>query len=739
MPIHLIFSIGFASPAMLAWGVAIALPVLIHLWRKRHAGEEPWGPMRLLEEAMGRSRRRLQIERGFLLLLRMLLILLLVLAVAEPVAEISTAASMAPDARVHRVMVIDGSFSMAYRPTDRSRFEQGKEIIQRIIQTGRPGDGYSLIVAGSPSDVVVADPVFEPQRFAQVVDQLRQQDMTLDPLDMLRQTRKVTLRGKAARYEFDRTEIYFLSDLCRVGWSLQDKALAKEARKLAADLSSKATLTVIDLGQADAANGSIAQFHATPSATTSGQPVEFNIETQHFGLPQPRQSLIEFFVNGRSVGRQTLKPAPDGHASTSFSYTFPSSGLHEVECRLQEDQLDVDNHRFLIVPVHDAIRVLLIEGRPGHDPLSTAGGFLKAALQTRHDEAPSLPSSTDSESTQVAVGKTYHVDTIHEGALAETSLAAYDTVALANVAQITATEAKALDRYIHQGGELLLFLGDQVMPDRYNKMLAGLLPAELDDLITFDTPPKLDPMDYRHTIVRPFQSHPESGLLTIPIHRMIRLVTDDHPETQIALATEDGKPLIVEHRVGAGRVVLVATSADTSWTLAPIWPSFVPLVQTMASLGFESIAENLNREVSQPLSGTLNAGETVDRLRIVTPEDQRLPVTAPQDSKKHTDDTWQFTRTEIAGIYRLQEEGKETPGDRFAVNVDPLESDLAKMSKSNLQNDIWPGVRFVYRTTWADQPLDLSTSTNQGNATSRNLLFLGLLLLVLETCWIIRN
>lgn len=747
MPFPSLFSLGFASPAMLAWGVAIALPVLIHLWRRRHSREEPWGPMRLLEEAVGRSRRRLQIERGFLLLLRMILILLLVLAVAEPVADTSVAASMAPDARVHRVFVVDGSFSMAYRPTDRSRFERAKEIIRQIIQSSRPGDGASLVLAGSPTEVIVAEPVFAQNRFAQVVDQLRQPDVTLDPIGALREVQKVVTRGKAARYEFDRTEVYFLTDLCRVGWSLADKPQSEEYRKLAAELSHKAMLAVIDLGQEDTTNGSITSFGATPLATTVGRPVELTAEIRHFGAPTPLQSSAELFVDGRAVQRQTIKFDKSGQATADFSYTFTTAGLHEVELRLQADQLEVDNRRFLLVPVHDAIRVLLVEGRPSHERLATAGGFLAAALESSQPGSFDSSSVADENATRngtvnatasiATKGRTYQVETIHENALGEINLAAYDTVLLADVAQLTTAEAKGLEHYVRNGGELLLFLGEQVMADRYNQTLRDLLPAELGERIQFDTPPKLDPLDYRHPIVRPFQSHPESGLLTLPIDQMIRLSTDaigDQPETQIVLATEEGMPVIVERAIGQGRVILVATSADTSWTLAPIWPSFVPLVQKMASLAFESNADRLNLKVSQPISGTLRSDQTLDRLRVTTPIGLSLPTT----TSKEKPDTWSFRRTETAGIYSLEESGKAIPGDRFAVNIDPAESDLAKLSKTTLQSDVWPGVPLVYRTTWTDSPIDIDLSTLRGNRTSRNLLMLALLLIVLETCWIIR-
>ena len=44
---------------------------------------------------------------------------------------------------------------------------------------------------------------------------------------------------------------------------------------------------------------------------------------------------------------------------------------------------------------------------------------------------------------------------------------------LSNVAQFTASEARVLDNYLIHGGSLVFFLGDRVIADNYNSVLAG--------------------------------------------------------------------------------------------------------------------------------------------------------------------------------------------------------------------------------------------------------------------------
>ena len=53
------------------------------------------------------------------------------------------------------------------------------------------------------------------------------------------------------------------------------------------------------------------------------------------------------------------------------------------------------------------------------------------------------------------------------------NLAGYDCVFLCNVAQFTASEARVLDAYLQSGGNLVFFLGDQVLAEQYNRELGG--------------------------------------------------------------------------------------------------------------------------------------------------------------------------------------------------------------------------------------------------------------------------
>ncbi len=75
------------------------------------------------------------------------------------------------------------------------------------------------------------------------------------------------------------------------------------------------------------------------------------------------------------------------------------------------------------------------------------------------------------------------VEVVSESQLSRRDLGAFDVVVLCNVAQFSQAEVTALDDFLKQGGGVVVFGGDQVIPENYNRLLyadgKGILPAAI--------------------------------------------------------------------------------------------------------------------------------------------------------------------------------------------------------------------------------------------------------------------
>ncbi len=485
-------------------------------------------------------------------------------------------------------------------------------------------------------------------------------------------------------------------------------------------LAGMASLIVVDLGQAAADNLAVTELGMSEPFAAVGREVVFNARLQSFAATTRSHQQVELLVDGHRVRETYVDLEAGGQSSVALNYRFETPGEHVAEVRLAADALDIDNHRWLVVPVKDQLRVLCVDGKPAGGGLSGATDYLSLALNPDQGEAGSA--------------ELVKPEVVTESGLVERDLADYDCVFLDNVGQFTASEAGLLEAYLKQGGGLVFFLGDQVLPDRYNRELirdgGGVLPAHLEGVAP-EGQYHFDPLDYRHPLVKVFKDRESSGLLSTPIYRYFRLAPRTDVDAHVALGFADGDPAIVEAPIHRGRVVLVATDGSLSsvdsetkapWTTMPAWPSFVPLVQEMLALVVSGQARDQNVIVGQPLVGTLPTAATTLPLAITEPDGHQDDLQISSDAGGGG---WSFADTWQSGIYLVRLGSTPEREELFVANVDTSESDLSRIELSDLPRGFSTGL----------DPAEgaIAAPTLRPNHLNKNFLYLALGLLLTET------
>ena len=165
-------------------------------------------------------------------------------------------------------------------------------------------------------------------------------------------------------------------------------------------------------------------------------------------------------------------------------------------------------------------------------------------------------------------------------------------VVLCNVAQFSPARGRGPGRVSQAGGGLVVFGGDQVIADNYNRLLyadgKGLLPAAVGPAMG-DAAKKrvgvllqsagLSPSSDCRV---PWRVGPGHGRADPrPTWQYHKLVLPKGSEAQVALAFDTGDPAVIEAPRRRGKVILVATSADAGWTTWPLHNSYLPVMQQM--------------------------------------------------------------------------------------------------------------------------------------------------------------
>jgi hypothetical protein len=722
---------AFANPLML-WGLAGAsLPIIIHLLNRRKFKEMRWAAMRFLLAAIRKNQKRVRIEQWLLLAIRTLILILLAMAMAKPVMEAVANLDVLGGGRRHWVLALDGSLSMDYNVADATRFDQAREIARRLVKDARAGDAFSVVLMADPPRAVVGAPAFSKDSVLKALDEVTLPHGGTDLPGSFRVIDEVLEAS-----DIPRKELIVLTDLQRASWAA-DRAGADERLKRALERidAKQARSLVIDLGSANAENRAVVSIETRPALVTTGATVAVGAKVHAFGgnFPGGRARLL---VDGRLIAgeEQDLPPLRDGEDyDLDFRHAFAAPGDHVVEVRIDDDPLALDNRRRMVVPVRESVNVLLVDGDPKSGLFEGETAFLAEALSPEA-ESPGQSSPIQSR-------------TILESQLTRTDLAAFDAVVLANVGQVSRDEATMLDAYLKQGGGLVIFTGDQVQADGYNRILfdggKGLLPAEVGPIIgdpqRRENPYRFDLLGFAHSIIADFAGTTPpvmASLTNVKTFRYHRLTVPPDSGARVALKVGND-PLVVETRRHRGRVVMVGTGADREWTDWPIHQSYPAVMEKIVLLAASGRSEDRNVRVGQPLDLTLPASAAGAEVAVVWPDrDEAVRESEVQrrDMKLELDgdvSRVRFSPTTRSGTYRVEVGAPLGQVSRFAANPDPAESDPAKLDAEGLRKSL-PGWRFDYDSDW--RPLKQSASSvGQRGELHRPLLWLMLTLLFVES------
>jgi hypothetical protein len=150
---------------------------------------------------------------------------------------------------------------------------------------------------------------------------------------------------------------------------------------------------------------------------------------------------------------------------------------------------------------------------------------------------------------------------------------------------------------------------------------------------------------------------------------------------------------MMEQKVGAGRIIFIATSADRDWTDLPVKTAYLPLVQSFTNYLAGGKRGALDDGVA--VGGTkeipLSAGLVGKSIRVTRPNKQQSEVGIVAEKDRSMA---RFEENDQAGFYRvaLPAGTEKSAGEAalYAVNPPFLESRLDEINEPELQAKLHP-------------------------------------------------
>jgi hypothetical protein len=652
------------SPGFALAGLSLAaVPIVIHLLNRRRFKTVTWAAMEFLLRAMKKNRRRLRFEQWLLLAMRCLVLMLLGLALARPLGCESGALAGLGRRTALDVFVIDNSYSMAYevdQPGAKTHLDQARLIAKALLNQSDSGaTSAQIILAGRPAKSLFGTPTYDLQTAASAVDRVEQSYGATDLAGALDAALKL------AREQPDQPNknLYILTDGTRSAFTGTQAAALKE---LGPELARQFHVTLYNLGMGQSQwNAAVTGISPAANLVTDKFPSDFQATIRTFGLP--RDGSVQWKLDDQVLGT-TDSVHLDGTTKLTQSHAiFNSGGPHVLSLRLiDDDRLQLDNEFDRVVQVTSELKTLIVETKLGANPLDGSGAFLRLAL---------APPKNDRGDTNSYVTP----ELISDLDLGNKVLTDYSAVLMAGVGQITESEADRLHDFVEQGGTLMLFMGDAVDKENYNRILLPrkLLPGPLIKLVSVGTDQHGTLFDFKpnglvNRFLGVFAHQTDSGLDSAQVFSYWQVDVSPSQQVETVLsylpasagAAED--PAITFHSLGQGHVVFVSTSANPDWTNLPAKLAYVPLIHELLSNSVRPGDYWMNLKVGERL--VIPPSVSLPAAPLLTDSaEQPVPVLNP-DSKSpdigaRTYHSGPLTRP---GVYKLKLGDQAVP---IAVNV----------------------------------------------------------------------
>ncbi|MCY2930226.1 MAG: BatA domain-containing protein [Planctomycetota bacterium] len=588
---------AFQHAAIFWTGAAAAtVPIIIHLLNRTRFRPRVWAAMQFLLDSLKKNRRRLRIEELILLALRCGLLLVLAAALARfgGCAAMNLLPGRHGDNQA--VFLLDDSLSMGQGRGGASVFSMASADLAELIGQVReeaPGTRLAVVRSSEASRgkfLQAMEEVKDPDALVAKLRALHPTDTRSDLAEALAAANAAFHPGGTGR------ELFVLSDFRRV--DLTEKETVKRIQKeLSALTGAGVRVTVIDYGRDGERNLTMEKMELASryvlQAGKGREPARIRLSVRNNGAAPAQDVEVSLEAVAVENGQPVAQPLPSQRiariepsatVTIEFTYSPLRSGPVAVVAKLPDDELPGDNLARLVLDVRPDVRALIVDGNlDPADPERGEAFYFKYAVDPNGDGQYGC-----------------RPDVIDPRGLSSVRFADYDVVALLDVRAFPAEAASnngeaypsvaALERYVRQGGGLMIFTGEKTWPEFYNTRLyaggAGLVPFKIQ-------PRRGDPATGEFVRLAPESIVDESPMQMftrikregVDISRLMRFYafTPSTPAAPVSPQPYAGEPrvlarftdaasspAVVTREFGAGRTLMVYTSASLQWT---DWPS----------------------------------------------------------------------------------------------------------------------------------------------------------------------
>ena len=534
------------APWFLLGLTALAVPILLHLTRRRARQTVDFPSLMFLNKVPYRSLRRRRIEQLALLVMRCSALALLAFAFARPLIPGSALGAATVD-RTEVIVAIDRSLSMAANGRWNRAVAEARSALEGIGESD-----VAHLVAFDRAAEIVAGGAEGPQAALSALDDLQPTARDTDYRQAIELVRRLVLDS-----ELPAQEVVMITDLQRRGF-----ADSEDLEPLPRQVGVRVVDVGDDLG-AEWVNFVVSEAEFERRVEDGREQVQALVRVRNSGTVAG-SATVALLLDDRQIAAEEVEAEPLESPMISFE-PFLLDESKDTRARIavssETDVLGADDEHIAILSPSQGIGVLVVDG---NDRQRADSLFLEKSLA--FSKSP-----------------LFRVQKVRANGLGPELLARSQVVVLNDaMADLTADSWREVGRFLERGGGLLLSVGRQFqgLPGAAAAVdLPSVVPANRSERRRR----RLALLDYGHAALSPFQQ-PRSGDFTGAVFYQ-RTVIEPRDSDRVLARFDDGSVALLEtaRPEGAGRIVLFSSSFDTEWNDLALQPVFLPLVHRLAA------------------------------------------------------------------------------------------------------------------------------------------------------------
>ncbi|HRP88546.1 MAG TPA: BatA domain-containing protein [Edaphocola sp.] len=669
---------NFLIPLFLLAGLAIAIPIIIHLFNFRKYKTIYFSDTRLLQQIKITSKKSRKIQDLLLLLSRILFLTALVFAFAQPY----WGNRIQEDSGL-QIIYLDNSLSMAdNQGGQRKLLDNAKDQAKALVNTSNEEQKFIFL---TNSNIYASRPINKTQILALI------QDLTINAKTVSLQQINESVNNALSDNNAKKANVYCFSDLQKSTFLQQEVNKTNE----------KINYIFFPITHKESSNLFIdTAYFSNPVLDTKTE----NDLIIHLGKSNTKESIksqVQVWVNNQVRAAKEVDFNNDSLWTDTLKLLVNTPGWHQIAVTVKDAPIQFDDTFRITAKTNATLSVLNLSEGNNSPYLQAAFSPLNGFMVQQSGLNTSIKNKWPD----------------------------YNLIILQNIQQLNTDLANAVKEGLENGLSFLIIPGKITNINSFNQSLSKIAPITFEDLDT--SRQQVGSIQTEHPLLK-------DVIAALPPNAQLPLVQKHYPikaglsaAQQSIMNLKNGNPFLAQYHIGQGSLFLISGGLEEQWNNFALSNLFMPILYKMTAISGSQAIYAVNANSNLPIFIPYQSKQR-SVFKVFGYDKEMIP---PQNPYGNGMNLYLGKQINEPGFYTIKNENWKD-SVLVAVNGNILESMLEATTEKELQNTLKPS-----KIKWQQEgSVGFSISNTEGsNELWKWFVIIALAALALETYLLIKK